>query len=104
MNTNCLILLCLTIALFVILIITALITHQGEWAILCLFGLLTSTLFSLNYWAEPTNNDIRDGKAIIIEENHIGVSQEGDTTFNYRTYHIEWLPEWKYGRYHDPQD
>lgn len=38
----------------------------------------------------PTNNDIKDGKAHYIEQNHIEVVN-GDTVNNYKTYQIEWI-------------
>ena len=37
----------------------------------------------------PTNNDVREGKAHYIEQNHIEVLN-GDTINTYKTYQIEW--------------
>lgn len=38
----------------------------------------------------PTNEDVREGKAYYIEQNHIEVVN-GDTVNNYKTYKIEWI-------------
>jgi large subunit ribosomal protein L10 len=37
-------------------------------------------------------------KAAYVEEVNIGLDTNGDTLYNYSTYRLEWLPEWKYGR------
>ena len=56
-----------------------------------------SVFFSVNY-PNPTKDDVKDRKAIYIEEINVGLDINGDTLYNYSTYRLEWLPEWKYGR------
>ena len=37
----------------------------------------------------PTNNDVKEGKAQYVEQNHVEIVN-GDTVNNYKTYQIVW--------------
>ena len=37
----------------------------------------------------PTNNDVKEGKAHYVEQNHVEIVN-GDTVNNYKTYEIVW--------------
>lgn len=98
MNTAGIIFLSLGILTIIIPIIYAIV--ERDWSILplTLFSLIFFFMFGIFNWPEPGQNDVKEGKAIYVEEKNVGVNQDGDTIYNYSTYHIEWLPEWKYGR------
>ena len=98
MNTAGIIFLSLAILVIIIPVIYAIV--ERDWPILLcsLFSLIFFFIFGVVNWPDPGQNDVKEGKAIYIEENNVGVNQNGDTIYNYSTYHIEWLPEWKYGR------
>lgn len=98
MNTIGIIFLSLTILAIIIPIICSIVERDGFILLFALFSLIFFFIFGLVNWPGPGQNDVKEGKAIYVEENNVGVNQNGDTIYNYSTYHIEWLPEWKYGR------
>lgn len=98
MNTAGIVFLTLGIVTVIIPIICAIIEHDWALALFSLFSLIFFMVFGIVNWPEPGKNDVKKGKAIYIEEKNIGLDLNGDTIYNYITYHLEWLPEWKYGR------
>ena len=103
MSTAGLVFLIITILSIVVPGIISIAKRDGTVMVFSLFALAPFLVFSLIHWPGPTNGDVRDGKAIYVTEEHVGVGQEGDTIYNYNTYHLEWLPEWKYGRWHETE-
>lgn len=100
MNTAGLVFLILGILFIIIPGIIALVKRNGIFMVISLFSLVWFTLFILINYPDPMSSDVKDGKAVYVEEKHISIDQNGDTLYNYTTYRLEWLPEWKYGRKH----
>ena len=98
MNTAGIVFLSLGILCLVIPIIIAIIRRDEAYLLFCLLFIIWFELFLLSNYPEPTKSDVKDGKAIYVEEVNVGLDANGDTLYNYSTYRIEWLPEWKYGR------
>lgn len=98
MNIAGIIFLSLGILTIIIPVIYTIVERDGFILLLALFSLIFFFMFGIVNWPDPGQNDVKEGKAIYVEENNIGVNQNGDTIYIYSTYHIEWLPEWKYGR------
>lgn len=98
MNTAGIIFLSLGILCILIPTIISLVKHAAEYMLLSILSILWFMFFPLVNYPEPTKEDVKDGKAIYIEEANVGLDTNGDTLYNYSTYRFEWLPEWKYGR------
>lgn len=98
MNAAGIIFLVLGIICIVVPAIITLKTDKGYFMSISIMSIVWFALFPVVNYPEPTNDDVREGKAIYIEEKNYGISATGDTLYEYRTYHLEWLPEWKYGR------
>ena len=98
MNTTGIIFLSLGILVIIISIIAAIINRDSSNLLFSAFSLIFFFLFDIFNWPEPGTQDVKNGKAIYIENKNVGINQSGDTIYNYSTYNIEWLPEWKYGR------
>ena len=98
MNTAGIIFLSLGILVFIIPIIIALSKKDLMYSIFSLLSIIFFFLFGILNWPEPIKSDVKEGKAVYVEEKNVGLNSNGDTLYNYSTYHIEWLPEWKYGR------
>lgn len=98
MNTTGIIFLSLGILVIIISIIAAIINRDSSNLFFSAFSLVFFFPFRILNWPEPNEQDVKNGKAIYIENKNIGINQSGDTIYNYNTYHIEWLPEWQYGR------
>lgn len=85
--------------LFILIPITiALATEEYHIMVLSLLSVICFMFFPIVNYPEPTKNDVKEDKAIYIEEVNVALDANGDTLYNYSTYRIEWLPEWKYGR------
>ena len=72
-------------------IIVSGVTDNGHWFIgpgLIMSGIL-SFIGTAILCTTPTNNDVREGEAHYVEQNHIEVIN-GDTINNYKIYKIEW--------------
>ena len=72
-------------------IIVSSVTDNGNWFIgpgLIMSGIL-SFIGTVILCTTPTNNDVREGEAHYVEQNHIEVIN-GDTINNYKIYKIEW--------------
>ena len=98
MNTAGIIFLSLGILTIIIPVICAIVGHDCFNLIYASLSFIFFLIFGMVNWPEPGQNDVKEGKAIYVEEKNVGVDQNGDTIYNYSTYRIEWLPEWKYGR------
>lgn len=66
------------------------ITKEGEWLLFLIFTFVSVIGGVVVLDSIPTNNDVRDGKAHYVEQNHIEVVN-GDTVNNYKTYQIQWI-------------
>lgn len=88
----------LGIVTIIIPVIVAIVEHQEDIALFSLFSIIFFLIFAVKTWPAPGKIDVKEGKAIYIEEKNIGLNSNGDTIYNYSTYRIEWLPEWEYGR------
>ena len=90
----------LTLGILFILIpaIISIIKSEAFYMIFSTISILCFALFPLINYPYPTKKDVEDGKAAYVEEVNIGLDTNGDTLYNYSTYRLEWLPEWKYGR------
>lgn len=100
MNIAGIVFLTLGILFIVIPGIVALAKRDATPMFFSLYSLIWFFLFPLVNYPNPISSDVRDGKAVYIKEKHISIDQNGDTLYNYTTYHLEWLPEWEYGRKH----
>ncbi len=98
MNTAGIVFICLGILFVLVPAIISLVKHEGIYMVLSILSILWFTLFPLVNYPEPYKEDVKEGKAIYIEEINVGLDVNGDTLYNYSTYRLEWLPEWKYGR------
>lgn len=98
MNTAGIIFLSLGILFILVPSINAIISRKGYIMLVSIISIFCFMLFVIVNYPDPTVNDVKDGKAIYVEQKHVGVDSNGDTLYNYCTYHLEWLPEWKYGR------
>lgn len=98
MNTAGIVFLSLGILCILIPAIISLVKQDGEYMLLSILSILWFMFFPVVNYPEPTKKDVKDGKAIYIEEANVGLDVNGDTLYNYSTYRLEWLPEWKYGR------
>ena len=98
MNTTGIVFLSLGILTILIPSILAIVKKDGTYAIFSFFCLIWFGLFPIVNYPDPYKDDVKNGKAIYIEEVNVGLDANGDTLYNYSTYRIEWLPEWKYGR------
>lgn len=65
------------------------ITKLYSWLLLLIPSIYCAIIGIAVIDSIPTNNDIKDGKAHYVEQNHIEVLN-GDTIANYKTYQIEW--------------
>ena len=100
MNTFGVIFLILTILAIIIPTFIAIYKRNGIFMLFSLFSLFFLMFFGVTNWPNPTDSDVKNGKAIYIENHQVGLNEQGDTIYNYKTYKKEWLPEWKYGRKH----
>lgn len=98
MNTTGIVFLSLGGLFLLIPIIVALAIGNYKIMMFSLLSIFWFFLFFPVNYSAPENEDVKDGKAIYVEEINIGLNENGDTIYNYSTYHLEWLPEWKYGR------
>ena len=98
MNTAGIIFLSLGILVIIISVICTIVARDSSNLLFSAFSLIFFFLFDIFNWPEPGTQDVKNEKAIYVEEKNVGINQNGDTIYNYNTYHIEWLPEWKYGR------
>ena len=98
MNTAGIIFICLGILFLLIPALIAIIKHDELYLVFSLFCIIWFMLFPLVNYPDPTKEDVKNGKAIYVEEVNVGLDVNGDTLYNYSTYRLEWLPEWKYGR------
>lgn len=98
MNIAGIIFLSLSILCILIPVIIAIIRRDEAYLSFSLLGIIWIELFLLFNYPEPTKEDVKNGKAIYVEEVNVGLDVNGDTLYNYSTYRIEWLPEWEYGR------
>lgn len=101
MNIAGIVFLTLGILCIVIPGIIAIISREGYIMIVSTISIFWFMLFPIVNYPDPTTDDVKDGKAIYVEQKNIGIDSNGDTLYNYCTYHLEWLPEWKYGRKHE---
>ena len=98
MNTAGIVFLSLGILFVLIPVIISLVKHDTTYMFLSIISIVSFALFPIMNYPEPTKSDVKDGKAIYVEEVNVGLDANGDTLYNYSTYRLEWLPEWKYGR------
>ena len=98
MNTAGIVFLILGILFILVPSIISIVKREGVWLVFCIASTLWFMFFPIVNYPDPTKEDVKDGKAIYIEEQNVGLDVNGDTLYNYSTYRIEWLPEWKYGR------
>ena len=98
MNTAGIIFLSLGILFLVIPAIISLVKQEATYMAFSALSIVWFLFFPLVNFPKPTKKDVKDGKAIYVEEANIGLNVNGDTLYNYSTYRLEWLPEWKYGR------
>ena len=98
MNTAGIVFICLGILFLLVPAILATVKKDGAYMIFSLFCIIWFGLFPVVNYPEPYKDDVKEGKAIYVEEINVGLDANGDTLYNYSTYRIEWLPEWKYGR------
>ena len=101
MNTGGIVFLSLG-CLFILMPLTiALIIRDYQVMVISLLSVICFMFFPIVNYPEPTKNDVKEGKAVYIEEVNVALDENGDTLYNYSTYRLEWLPEWKYGRKHE---
>lgn len=100
MNILAIVFLILGILTTLIIAIVAISEHDSRVLWFSFLSLPFFFVMVLSNWPNPTNTDVKSGKAIYVEETHLCLDQNGDTVYNYKTYHVEWLPEWKWGRKH----
>ena len=98
MNIAGIVFLSLGVLFVLIPAIISIVKHNATYMLFSIMSIFWFTLFSVVNYPYPTNNDVKDGKAIYVEEVNVGLNANGDTLYNYSTYRLEWLPEWKYGR------
>ena len=98
MNTAGIIFLSLGILVIIISVICTIVARDSSNLLFSVFSPIFFFIFGIFNWPNPNDQDVMNGKAIYIENKNIGINQSGDTIYNYSTYNIEWLPEWKYGR------
>ena len=98
MNTAGIVFLTLGILCIVIPGIIDIISRTGYIMFVSIMSIVWFALFPIVNYPEPLESDVRDDKAVYVEEKHVAIDQNGDTLYNYSTYKLEWLPEWKYGR------
>lgn len=98
MNTAGIIFLSFGILFVLIPAIISLVKHEVIYMVFSIVSILWFTLFPIVNYPYPTKDDVKDGKAIYVEEVNVGLDVNGDTLYKYSTYRLEWLPEWKYGR------
>ena len=101
MNTAGIVFLSLGILLILMPIVIALAIGEYQVMLLSLLSIVCFMLFPIVNYPDPTKNDVKEGKAIYVEEVNVALDANGDTLYNYSTYRLEWLPEWKYGRKHE---
>lgn len=75
-------------------IIAGSVTGNEFWFLGLIITILCSIVGIGMSFDVPTNNDVKEGKAHYIEQNHIEVVN-GDTVNNYKTYKIEWIENFK---------
>jgi hypothetical protein len=66
------------------------ITDNKYWFITLIIGGTLSFVGVGILYDTPTNNDVKEGTAHYVEQNHIEVVN-GDTINTYKTYKIEWI-------------
>ena len=98
MNTLGIVFLSLGILCILIPVIIAIIKREVVYMFISIMFIFWFGLFPLVNYPEPYKDDVKNGKAIYVEEVNVGLDVNGDTLYNYSTYRLEWLPEWKYGR------
>ena len=98
MNTAGIVFLILGILFILIPAIISIIKSEASYMVFSIISIFCFALFFLINYPYPTKKDVKDGKAVYVEEVNVGVAANGDTLYNYSTYSLEWLPEWKYGR------
>lgn len=101
MNTIGIVFLSLGILFVLIPAIISLVKKDAVYLIISILSILWFMFFPIVNYPDPTKDDVKDGKAIYVEEVNVGLDINGDTLYNYSTYRLEWLPEWKYGRKHE---
>lgn len=101
MNTAGIVFLSLSILCLVIPGIISIIKHDIAYMFISIASIVCFAFFLISNYPYPTVSDLKDGKAIYIEEVTVGLNANGDTLYNYSTYSLEWLPEWEYGRKHN---
>ena len=97
-NTEGIIFLSLGVLFILIPVIISLVKHDTVYMFYSIMSIVWFILFPLVNYPKPTKSYVKDGKAIYVEEVNVGLNINGDTLYNYSTYRLEWLPEWKYGR------
>jgi len=98
MNTLGVVFLILTFLLLIIPVVLAIYYTNVRILIFSGLSFLSFVLFwDVNY-PEPSSNNIKDGKAEYIKEDHIITNEQGDTINTYSTYTLKWKDGWKYGR------
>lgn len=70
-------------------IIAGSVTGNEYWFLELIITILCSIVGIGMLCDVPTDNDVKEGKAHYIEQNHIEVVN-GDTVNNYKTYQIVW--------------
>ena len=98
MNTAGIVFLSLGILFLATPVFIAIIRQEHIYIIFSIMSIIWFILFPIVNYPNPTKEDVKDGKAIYVEEVNVGLDVNGDTLYNYSTYRLEWLPEWKYGR------
>jgi hypothetical protein len=66
------------------------ITKLYLWLLFLIFSAYCVAIGIVTIDSIPTNNDVKEGKAQYVEQNHIEVVN-GDTVNNYKTYQIVWI-------------
>ena len=79
MNTAGIVFLSLGTLFMLIPIIIALATQEYHIIMFSLLSLIWFTLFPEVNYPEPTNNDVKNGKAVYIEEVNVVLDENGDT-------------------------
>lgn len=90
MSTGAVILFGIAIAVTVIGISCAIITEIPEYLLLLLVSIIFSLIGLAIQYPIPNDDDVKNGKAHYVEQNHIEVVN-GDTINTYKTYKIEWI-------------
>ena len=83
MNTGGIVFLSLGALFMLIPIIIALVTQEYHIIMFSLLSLIWFTLFPEVNYPEPTNNDVKNGKATYIEEVNVALDENGDTLWRY---------------------